>query len=174
MGGLGYRHFGRLQRRLQICDGFRKLFFCYFCAMRLRVCVCYMFKFGAGGLIVLITQTYGLLSFLGSDVYSGWRKRNANREIPLKTAQSCIYFCIKEAKLNKCACMMCVQFRYLLKAWDKQRKDWHITPCRCTGCRFDKYAAFMEASSSSSAFKKIILCPKYRIPILLFPIFQTK
>ena len=28
--------------------------------MRLRVCVCYMFKFGAGGLPALITQTRGL------------------------------------------------------------------------------------------------------------------
>ena len=108
-------------------------------------------------------------SFLGSDVYSDWRKRNANREIPLKTAQSCICFCIKEAKLNECACMMCVQFRYLLKAWDKQRKDWHIAPCRCTGCRSDKYAAFMEASSSSAAFKQIVLCPQKPYPHLTLP-----
>ena len=27
----------------------QKIIFCYFCAMRLRVCVCYMLKFGAGG-----------------------------------------------------------------------------------------------------------------------------
>ena len=27
----------------------RKICFCYFCAMRLRGRVCYMFKFGAGG-----------------------------------------------------------------------------------------------------------------------------
>ena len=31
--------------------------FCYFCAMRLRVCVYYMFNFGAGGVPVLTTQT---------------------------------------------------------------------------------------------------------------------
>ena len=35
----------------------RKYFFCYFWAMHLRVCVCYMSEFGAGGVPVLTTQT---------------------------------------------------------------------------------------------------------------------
>jgi hypothetical protein len=52
MGGLRYRYFGRLQRRVQIFGGSEIsniFFFCYFWAMQLCVCVCYMFKLGAGG-----------------------------------------------------------------------------------------------------------------------------
>ena len=35
--------------------------FCYFCAVRLRVCVCYMLEFGAGGLQMPITHTRSLI-----------------------------------------------------------------------------------------------------------------
>ena len=46
-GSLDYRHFGRLRKRVQIFGGSEKKI--KNCAMRLRVCVCYMFKFNAGG-----------------------------------------------------------------------------------------------------------------------------
>jgi hypothetical protein len=64
MGGLGYRHFWRVAEATSNFN-FRWLsfiFFCYFFAMRLRVCVYYMFKFGAGGLPAIITKTRGLFS----------------------------------------------------------------------------------------------------------------
>ena len=42
-------------------SNFRRLrkYFFYFWAMHLRVCVCYMSKFGVGGVPVLTTQTHG-------------------------------------------------------------------------------------------------------------------
>jgi hypothetical protein len=53
-----------LQMRLQTFGGSVKCFVVIFCAMRLRVCVCYVFKFGAGGLLMLQTQTRGLFFWL--------------------------------------------------------------------------------------------------------------
>ena len=58
MRGLDYRYFGRLQRRLHIFGGPEKKK--NLGGMRLRVCVCYMFKFGLGRFSVPETQTRGL------------------------------------------------------------------------------------------------------------------
>ena len=76
---------------------------------------------------------------------------------------------IKEAKRNECVCMICVQFRYLLKAWDTQRKLWHANPCTCPGCVSSKFNIYMGASKSSSAFKAAILCQQKAYPHLTLP-----
>lgn len=107
-------------------------------------------------------------SFLASDVYKDWMKRTG-RCIGEKTIASCICFCIKEAKHNECVCKICVQFRYLLKAWDTQRKLWHANPCTCPGCVSSKFNIYMGASKSSSAFKAAILCQQKAYPHLTLP-----
>ena len=117
-------------------------------------------------------KKYLVQSFLVSDVYKDWNKRTG-RTISEKTIASCICFCIKEAKINECVCTICVQFRYLLKAWDMQRKVWHATPCSCRGCVSSKFKDYMGASQSSSAFKSAILCGQRPYPHLIFAPFAA-
>ena len=60
MGGLGYRHFGRLQRRVQILGGSEKYVFVIFvrCAFVGVFVIC--LSLVPGGLLVLITQNRSL------------------------------------------------------------------------------------------------------------------
>ena len=106
--------------------------------------------------------------FKDSDIYSDWRRRHG-RSIGDTYIKSSICFCIKDASLNECVCVICVQFRYLLQAWDKQRKQWHTAKCTCCGCQSDKFTGYMAASKSSSAFKAAILCAAQKYPHLCLP-----
>ena len=107
-------------------------------------------------------------SFTNSDVYKELQRQN-NRSIGERTIQSCICLCMKPTKYNQCVCTVCVQFRYLLSAWHKQRKLWHATPCECPNCQGPKFEAFMGASKSQSVFKAALCCPPTVRPHLTLP-----
>ena len=65
---------------------------------------------------------------------------------------------------------MCVEFRYLLKAWHSLRQEWHrVTPCRCSGCRGPRYEAYRQASKSLSDFRRLISCARQPYPHLVLP-----
>lgn len=107
-------------------------------------------------------------SFLESDKYSHWL-RQTGRTIHPKTVGSCICPCIKEAKPVECACPVCVEFRYLLSAWNEQRKKWHATPCKCPGCTGPRFGEYMAASQSTTHFKQALCCKRQPYPHLKLP-----
>ena len=108
-------------------------------------------------------------SFLASDVYRNWQKQTG-LEIPHKTVQSCICVCMKQATIHECCCPVCVEFKYLLKAWDTQRKVWHKEKkCECSGCNGPKRFAYKEASKSITNFQFVVCCPRKKYPHLTLP-----
>ena len=120
-------------------------------------------------------------AFISSDVYSNYTNRTG-MTIGERTVEGCICPCIKEATLLDCVCPMCVEFRYLLKAWHTQRQVWHqATPCRCSGCQgpqlisnnklccFRRYQAYRRASKSVSDFRRAISCGRVPQPHLTLP-----
>jgi hypothetical protein len=100
--------------------------------------------------------------------YQGHLKR-AGQHIHRKTIESCMCHCMKQAKPVECACPVCVEFRYMLSAWDSQRKKWHEAGCSCPGCTGPRHGDYMAASKSTSAFKKIVGCAKQPYPHLALP-----
>ena len=82
---------------------------------------------------------------------------------------------MKEAKINECACIvLCVQFHYLLKAWDRQRKLWHTVACKCTGCTGPRFDSYMAASKSLTLFRAKICCAREERPHLKLPQFPDE
>ena len=107
--------------------------------------------------------------FLASDVYSNWRK-NTGFELPQKAVESCICVCMKQATIHECCCPVCVEFRFLLEAWESQRKIWHKEQkCECTGCTGPKFSAYRQASWSTASFKNTVCCPKKKYAHLALP-----
>lgn len=90
-------------------------------------------------------------AFISSDVYSNYKSRTG-LTLGERTVKGCICPCIKEATLLDCVCPMCVEFRYLLKAWHKQRQVWHqTTPCRCSGCRGPRWVSRLQLISNNNS-----------------------
>jgi hypothetical protein len=77
MGGRGYRHFGRLQRRLQICEGLKKLIFVIFvrCAFVCVFVICLSLVLGGSHCAGHKTAVYFWLCYGGCSlivVLNGW------------------------------------------------------------------------------------------------------
>ena len=107
-------------------------------------------------------------SFLSSDIYSNWCSRSSMR-IGEKTAKGCICPCIKEATLLDCVCPMCVEFRYLLKAWHTQRQVWHqATPCRCSGCQGPRWVSRLQLISNNNSCGMFMCACKIPFRIFIF------
>ena len=108
--------------------------------------------------------------FFDSAEYKQWKTDNPGETLGESSVQRCICPCIKPAKLNECACKICVEFQYGLKAWNDQRKDWHKSEkCTCYGCTSKQFGLYMGASASESAFRAACCCPKVERPHLTLP-----
>lgn len=119
--------------------------------------------------IMNATKTQLAQNFLESATYATWTQTHPGMALQIRTVRACICPCMKEATLTECACPCCVEFRYLIKAWREQRKQWHSVPCTCDGCTGPKFSAYWEASSSTSAFLAALLCPRQKYAHLALP-----
>ena len=115
------------------------------------------------------TREQAVDSFLNSDVYKRWQLKHQNA-IGERTVMSSICPCIKIATIKECSCPICVQFEYHLRAWDRQRREWHKErKCQCPGCNGPKADAYFSASKSPSQFRRTVCCPMTKYPHLILP-----